>query len=120
MGAHAAVIKHKTKTKYKQQKENKVLELERANGRVTRLENDLYSAKTSQLSLLEKLKEAQDKYNDMTVQYEQKLKDLDAHYTEKFDKLNRNLESQIVSELNKRVKITQNYGFDKWTRMKKR
>ena len=56
----------------------------------------------------------------MTVQYEQKLKDLDSYYTEKLDKLNRNLESQIVSELNKRVKINTNYGFDKWTRMKKR
>ena len=79
-------------------------ELDRANKRVSRLENDLYDAKTYQLSLLEKLKESQEKFNAMTVEYEKKLKDLDQHYSEKIEVLNRNIETHVIQELNKRGK----------------
>ena len=40
----------------------------------------------------------------MTLDYEQKLKDLDTFYHEKIELLNRNIEKQIIRELNKKVK----------------
>ena len=62
------------------------------------LEDQLFDSKTYQLTVLKKLKDSQEKYNSMTLLYEQRLKELDLTYQNKISDLDLSVETQKQTE----------------------